>query len=69
MHKGVVVIKYITLTILSLLLTGCGKFSRIYTHYTGEFTYKCSKSGTEYVQSDSGLAIHIDSKGKPIKCR
>lgn len=31
-------------------------------------TYKCSKSGVEYVQSDSGFAVHIKRDGTPIIC-
>ena len=52
-----------------LLLSGCGYFSRLYTKYTGDLTYKCSKSGVEYVQADSGLAVHLDVNGKPIACK
>lgn len=51
------------------LLVGCGGLQRSCTHLTGDLTYKCSQSGVEYVQSDSGLAIHLDKDGKPIGCR
>lgn len=50
------------------LLSGCGALSRNYTELTGEFTYKCARSGVEYVQSDSGIAVHVDDTGKPVKC-
>jgi len=43
-----------------LLLTGCGWLERLTTHYTGSLTYKCSKHGIEYVQSDSGLAVSYE---------
>ena len=56
------------IVILALFLSGCGAFDRQVTRYTGELTYKCSKSGVEYVQSDSGLAIHLDKEGKPVAC-
>lgn len=49
-------------------LASCGKLDRAITAYTGEFTYKCSKSGVEYVQSDSGIAAHLNPDGSPVKC-
>jgi hypothetical protein len=49
-------------------LTSCGKIERFMTNLTGELTYKCSRSGVEYVQSDSGLAVSVDTDGRPIKC-
>lgn len=52
-----------------LLLTGCGQCQRVYTNFTGDLTYKCSKSGVEYVQSDSGLTLHVDRDGRPIPCK
>jgi hypothetical protein len=52
-----------------LLLVGCGGFQRACTRYTGELTYKCSKSGVEYAQSDSGLAVHLSPDGKPMTCK
>jgi len=54
--------------IFSILLTGCGSMQRSCTSMTGSFTYKCSESGVEYVQSDSGLAIHVDQNGRPKVC-
>lgn len=54
---------------LILLLSGCGAMSREITKITGGLTYKCSKSGVEYVQSDSGLALHVDKDGKVIPCQ
>ena len=54
--------------IASLFFTGCGGVDRAYTNFTGEFTYKCSKSGVEYVQSDSGISIHLDRAGIPVPC-
>ena len=51
------------------LLTGCGQCQRVYTNWTGDLTYKCSKSGVEYVQSDSGITLHVDREGKPIQCQ
>lgn len=53
----------------SLLLVGCGSFQRACTTYTGELSYKCSKSGVEYTQSDSGLALHVNIDGMPIACK
>lgn len=50
------------------MLSGCGRFERVYTHWTGDLTYKCSKHGVQYVQSDSGLAISVDATGRPIQC-
>ena len=52
-----------------LSLTGCGAIDRFFTNVTGNLSYKCSKSGVEYVQSDSGLALHVDANGKPITCK
>jgi len=60
-------IKYIL--VVAFLLSGCGRCQRTYTHFTGDFTYKCSRSGVEYVQSDSGIALHVDREGKPIVCK
>lgn len=51
-----------------LLLPGCGYISRLYTHWTGDLSYKCAKTGIEYVQSDSGLAMLIDQNGSIVKC-
>ena len=56
------------LILLAFLFTGCGKIDRIITHWTGGVTYKCSKAGVEYVQSDSGLAVHLDRNGKTVPC-
>ena len=53
---------------LMLFVSGCGKIDRTITHFTGGLTYKCSKSGVEYVQSDSGIAVHVDKKGSPVTC-
>ncbi len=52
-----------------IMLSGCGGVSRIYTNFVGKFTYKCSKSGVEYVQSDSGIAVHVGKDGKPVLCQ
>lgn len=54
---------------VALLLTGCGVVERAITSYTGGLTYKCSKSGVEYVQSDSGLAPHYGRDGKLVECK
>lgn len=54
--------------LLLLVLTGCGKISRIFTEITGEFTYKCSKEGVEYIQSDSGIAVSYGKNGKIVRC-
>ena len=61
--------KFLFFIILLLLLTGCGKCQRYITHWTGDLMYKCSRSGVEYVQSDSGIAIHVDRNNNPIPCR
>lgn len=42
---------------LAVFMAGCGLWNRTITKYTGDLTYKCSKHGIEYVQSDSGLAV------------
>jgi hypothetical protein len=54
---------------VAISLTGCGSCQRGWTGITGGLTYKCSKSGVEYVQSDSGLTLHVDISGKPIACK
>lgn len=59
--------KYL-LIVTFLLLIGCGKFERLWTHYTGDLTYKCAKTGIEYVQSDSGLSVLYDNNGQIKKC-
>lgn len=51
-----------------LFLTGCGAISRSITSFTGGLTYKCSKYGVEYVQSDSGLAVAINQDRSVVKC-
>ena len=57
------------LIILScMLLVGCGTCQRRLTGWTGGLTYKCSKSGVEYVQSDSGIAVHLNRDGSPVTC-
>lgn len=58
----------ILLVVTVLSLASCGGIDRVVTNITGGLTYKCSKSGVEYVQSDSGIAIHVDSSGKPVLC-
>lgn len=60
--------KFFLLIVVTSLLTGCGAWDRIITRYTGSLTYKCSKDGIEYVQSDSGLALHVYADGKPKRC-
>ena len=52
-----------------IFATGCGKFERLVTHYTGSLTYKCSKHGVEYVQSDSGMAVSYTPDGKVVSCK
>lgn len=49
-------------------LVGCGRCQRAYTNFTGSLSYKCSRNGVEYVQSDSGLAISVNRSGTPITC-
>lgn len=49
-------------------LTSCGKMQREYTGLTGQLSYKCSKHGVEYVQSNSGIALSVNSQGIPVKC-
>ena len=62
------VYKVTILAIVLLLTTGCGRIKRAFTGWTGGLTYKCSKSEVEYVQSDSGIAVHVDQMGKPVPC-
>jgi uncharacterized protein YcfL len=58
------------LFILSLfLLVGCGAIDRTVTNWTGTLTYKCSKHGVEYVQSDSGLTVSYNRDGSVVACR
>lgn len=59
---------FLKIVLLGLFVCGCGEFKRLYTGVTGGLTYKCSKSGVEYVQSDSGLALHVDCYGQVIRC-
>jgi hypothetical protein len=59
----------IVLLLFVVMLSSCGGLSRFYTRWTGNLTYKCSKAGVEYVQADSGLAVHLDVNGKPIACK
>ena len=51
-----------------MFLTVCGQCQRVYTNWTGDLTYKYSKAGVEYVQSDSGITLHVDRDGRPIPC-
>ena len=60
--------KLILLTTIALTLSSCGAFQRFTTNLTGGLTYKCSKHGTEYVQSDSGLAVSRKN-GEDVICR
>ena len=57
--------KYI---ILAVMLCGCGNFQRWESGMTGGLSYRCSRSGVEYVQSESGLATHVDVNGNPVVC-
>lgn len=57
------------LLLLVFLLSGCGKFQRAWTSYTGGLTEKCSSVGTVYVQSDSGLAPLLGRDGLPVPCK
>ncbi len=54
--------------IISILFSGCGLIERATTGITGSLTYKCSKHGVEYIQSDSGIAVSYDGEGKPVRC-
>ena len=54
--------------ILCLAFSGCGAVERAVTGITGSLTYKCSKHGVEYIQSDSGIAVSYDGEGKPVRC-
>ena len=54
--------------ILCLAFSGCGAVERVVTGITGSLTYKCSKHGVEYIQSDSGIAVSYDGEGKPVRC-
>jgi uncharacterized protein YceK len=60
---------FIITAALCLILSGCGRLERTWTAYTGELTYKCSRNGVEYVQSDSGMAVSYDQDGKPVRCK
>lgn len=61
--------KVITIIIpIILALSGCGSIKRMYTSWTGSLTYKCAKTGVEYVQSDSGLTLLVTDEGRPVKC-
>lgn len=60
--------KLILLAMSLSLLSGCGKFQRVWTSFTGDLQYKCSKTGVTYVQSDSGIALLVDKDMKPILC-
>lgn len=64
--KGGVSMKYFWILVL---FTGCGSIQRACSGFTGELMYRCSKSGVEYVQSDSGVAAHVDKDGKPVVCK
>jgi hypothetical protein len=63
-----IVTAILNVAVLFVLVSGCGAMKRQYTRWTGELSYKCSKSGVEYVQSDSGLAVHVNQLGFPVKC-
>lgn len=54
--------------LLLLLIVGCGRFERSITAWTGALSYKCSKHGVEYVQSDSGIAVSYNQDGTVVKC-
>lgn len=62
------IMKLVLVVGMSFWLTGCGGCARTFTKWTGELTYKCSKSGVEYVQADSGIAVHVDGEGNPVRC-
>lgn len=68
--KGRVIMKVMHLSILVLAfsVSSCGKFSRIWTSWTGDLTEKCARTGVVYLQSDSGIALLVDGSGKPIIC-
>lgn len=61
--------KTLVLLIGLVLFSGCGAIERSITGITGGLTYKCSRSGVEYVQSDSGIAVHLDKNGQPVSCQ
>ncbi len=60
--------KLFALLLIMLFTTSCGYIGRVTTHWTGSFTYKCSKHGVEYVQSDSGTAVSYHQDGTVVKC-
>lgn len=55
--------------VFCLLLTGCGLSAKACSLLTGDLTYTCSKSNVEYVQNDSGIALHVDGNGHPVPCK
>lgn len=60
--------KFIFIGFLFMSLQGCGGCQRAITNWTGNLTEKCHK-GVIYVQSDSGLALLVNTEGKPVECK
>ncbi len=54
---------------LVLLCVGCGSMQRGCAAFTGDFSTRCAPSGAEYLVNDSGIALHVDLDGKPVRCK
>lgn len=59
--------KYLGITILALMMTGCGWFDRTVSTVTGGATKTCI-DGVTYLQFTSGATVHVDANGKPRSC-
>lgn len=61
--------RWLTFVLMSWILVGCGPFERWLAGMTGGLSYRCAKSGVEYVQTEVGsIVVLVDADGRPVKC-
>lgn len=59
--------KYFTIMLVALTLSGCGAMDRQVARITGNATKTCV-DGVTYLQFTSGATVQVDLEGKPVAC-
>lgn len=78
LYKGRTEFKGIVLTLVVILLTcvipvvflsvAKNRDTRSEVVNGTSIEYLCSKSGVEYLKTNTGIAVHVYDDGKPVKC-
>ena len=59
--------RLIFVSLLCMILAGCGWFDREVAKVTGGATKTCI-DGVTYLQFTSGAAVQVDLQGRPVPC-